>query len=56
MTTERVQSLTSEVEAAVSAAMAKILPNGLAAEDPLFRRSDHADFQSNVALSLAKRV
>jgi Arginyl tRNA synthetase N terminal domain len=42
------------VEAAVSAAMARVLPAELAGADPLVRRSEHADFQSNVALALAK--
>ncbi|WP_165988379.1 arginine--tRNA ligase [Streptomyces sp. YIM 98790] len=54
--TERVRSLADEVEAAVSAAMAGTLPPELAGQDPLVRRSDHADFQSNVALPLAKRL
>ncbi|WP_107081859.1 arginine--tRNA ligase [Streptomyces sp. SBT349] len=53
---ERVRSLADDVEAAVSAAMAGALPAEVASEDPLVRRSDHADFQSNVALSLAKRL
>lgn len=44
------------VEAAVAAAMARILPADLASSDPLVRRSDHADFQSNVALALAKQI
>ena len=44
----------SLVEAAVSAAMARVLPAGLAGSDPLVRRSEHADFQSNVALSVAR--
>lgn len=39
----------------VSAAMAAELPVELADQDPLVRRSDHADFQSNVALALAKK-
>lgn len=42
------------VEAAVSAAMAQVLPAELAGRDPLVRRSGHADFQSNVALAVAK--
>jgi arginyl-tRNA synthetase len=46
----------SMVEDVVSAAMARVLPPDLAAADPLVRRSDHADFQSNVALALAKRA
>uniref|UniRef100_UPI0039E40A57 arginine--tRNA ligase n=1 Tax=Nocardia cyriacigeorgica TaxID=135487 RepID=UPI0039E40A57 len=41
---------------AVSEAMAAALPEAVAGADPLVRRSDHADFQSNVALSLAKRL
>ncbi|MGP4114851.1 arginine--tRNA ligase [Streptomyces sp. 4N509B] len=53
---EQVQSLADEVEAAVSAAMGTVLPAELATEDPLVRRSDHADFQSNAALPLAKRL
>ncbi|MFF0487381.1 arginine--tRNA ligase [Nocardia sp. NPDC004068] len=32
------------------------LPAEVAGADPLVRRSEHADFQSNVALSLAKRL
>lgn len=53
---EQIRSLADEVGTAVSAAMAKALPPELASEDPLVRRSDHADFQSNVALPLAKRL
>lgn len=44
------------MEQVVSAAMAAELPAELADQDPLVRRSDHADFQSNVALALAKRA
>jgi arginyl-tRNA synthetase len=44
------------VEAAVSAAMAQVLPAELASSDPLVRRSEHADFQSNVALAVAKQA
>jgi arginyl-tRNA synthetase len=44
------------VAAAVSAAMARVLPAGLAGGDPLVRRSERADFQSNVALAVAKRL
>ncbi|MEV0217272.1 arginine--tRNA ligase [Micromonospora sp. NPDC050695] len=44
------------VESAVSAAMTQVLPADLAGGDPLVRRSDHADFQSNVALALAKQA
>ncbi|MDT0346175.1 arginine--tRNA ligase [Streptomyces litchfieldiae] len=53
---ERVRSWADDVEAAVSTAMSETLPADLASEDPLVRRSDRADFQSNVALSLAKRL
>jgi arginyl-tRNA synthetase len=53
---QQVRSLAEEVEAAVSAAMAKALPTEVSGQDPLVRRSDHADFQSNVALPLAKRL
>jgi arginyl-tRNA synthetase len=41
---------------AVSAAMRATLPAELADADPLVRRSDHADYQSNVSLSLAKKA
>jgi arginyl-tRNA synthetase len=44
------------VEVAVSAAMAQVLPAELAGSDPLVRRSEHADFQSNVALAIAKQA
>ncbi|ARQ71061.1 arginine--tRNA ligase [Streptomyces marincola] len=53
---EQVRSLAGEVEAAVRAAMAEVLPPEFASEDPLVRRSDRADYQANAALSLAKRV
>ncbi|MFE2723262.1 arginine--tRNA ligase [Kitasatospora sp. NPDC059327] len=43
-------------EHAVSAAMARVLPPELSERDPLVRPSEHADFQSNAALSLAKRA
>ncbi|WP_232051999.1 arginine--tRNA ligase [Nocardia cyriacigeorgica] len=51
-----VRSLAVAVADAVSEAMAAALPEAVAGADPLVRRSDHADFQSNVALSLAKRL
>jgi arginyl-tRNA synthetase len=41
---------------AVTRAMHATLPAELADADPLVRRSDHADFQSNVSLSLAKKA
>lgn len=53
---ESVRPLSAAVAAAVSEAMAAVLPAEFAGADPLVRRSDHADFQSNVALSLAKQV
>ncbi|MBK6518868.1 MAG: arginine--tRNA ligase [Polyangiaceae bacterium] len=37
-------------------ALAKVYGPELAGADPLLRRSDHADFQSNIALSLKKRT
>ncbi|MGA5819910.1 arginine--tRNA ligase [Kitasatospora sp. NPDC094028] len=39
---------------AVTEAMARVLPRQLSERDPLVRPSEHADYQSNVALSLAK--
>ncbi|MBF6439674.1 arginine--tRNA ligase [Nocardia cyriacigeorgica] len=51
-----VRSLAVAVAGAVSEAMAAALPEDVAGADPLVRRSDHADFQSNVALSLAKKL
>ena len=50
-----VPSLICQVEAAVSGAIDRVLPE-LAGADPLVRRSEHADFQSNAALALAKRA
>ncbi|MEO7196540.1 MAG: hypothetical protein ABIZ05_17275 [Pseudonocardiaceae bacterium] len=50
-----VRSLTSQVEAAVSGAIDRALP-AAAGADPVVRRSEHADFQSNAALVLAKRA
>jgi arginyl-tRNA synthetase len=50
-----VRSLISQVETAVSGAIDRALPE-LAGADPVVRRSEHADFQSNAALSLAKRA
>ena len=44
------------VDAAMTQVMVRVLPRGLAAGDPLVRRSDRADYQSNAALGLAKRV
>ncbi|MFC9665576.1 arginine--tRNA ligase [Nocardia sp. NPDC127606] len=47
--------LLGRVAAAVSEAIARVRPEAADA-DPVVRRSDRADFQSNVALPLAKRV
>ncbi|GAB2689546.1 arginine--tRNA ligase [Kitasatospora kifunensis] len=44
------------VEDAVAGAMARVLTPELARRDPLVRPSEHADFQSNAALSLAKQA
>ncbi|MFC1413467.1 arginine--tRNA ligase [Streptacidiphilus sp. N1-12] len=43
----------SLAEGLVSAAMGRVLPPSLSRRDPVVRASEHADFQSNVALSLA---
>jgi len=53
---DQVRSLADDVGAAVSAAMTQVLPAEVADVDPLVQSSEHADFQSNVALSLAKLV
>jgi arginyl-tRNA synthetase len=50
-----VGSLTRQVESAVAGAIGRALPD-VANADPGVRRSEHADFQSNVALALAKRA
>jgi arginyl-tRNA synthetase len=50
-----VRSLIRQVEAAVSSAIGRALPD-LAEADPVVRRSEHADFQANAALALAKRA
>jgi len=50
-----VRPLISQVEAAVSVAIGAALP-ALAGADPVVRRSEFADFQSNAALALAKRA
>jgi arginyl-tRNA synthetase len=55
LTDHQVPSLTRTIEDAVTAAIAEALPD-LAGADPLVRRSEHADFQSNAALALAKRA
>jgi len=50
-----VPALIGQVEAAVSGAIEGLRPE-LRGADPVVRRSEHADFQSNAALALAKRV
>jgi arginyl-tRNA synthetase len=51
-----VRSLEEQTREAVSGALRRVLPAELAGADPLIRRSEHADFQANAAMSLAKRV
>ncbi|MGH8903365.1 MAG: arginine--tRNA ligase [Egibacteraceae bacterium] len=55
MNDHEVLSLIGQVEAAVAGAIDRALPD-LAGADPVVRRSEHADFQSNAALALAKRA
>ena len=55
MTEHEVRSLIGQVEAAVSSVIDRVLPE-LAGADPVVRRSEHADFQSNAVLALAKRA
>ncbi|MGH4021584.1 MAG: arginine--tRNA ligase [Pseudonocardiaceae bacterium] len=55
MNDHEVRSLINQVEAAVCGAIDRALPD-LAGADPVLRRSEHADFQSNAALALAKRA
>ncbi|MGH3588466.1 MAG: arginine--tRNA ligase, partial [Pseudonocardia sp.] len=52
----RVVTIKEQMEAATSAAMATSLPADLVGADPLVRRSEHADFQSNAPLAVAKRA
>ena len=52
---QAMSSLAGQVEEAVTTALGRVRPE-LAGADPLVRRSDRADFQSNVALASAKRV
>ncbi len=44
------------VDAAVAEAMLRVLPGELSAGDPLVRRSERADYQSNASLGLAKKA
>ena len=55
MAQQAVSSLARQVEEAVTTALGRARPE-LTGADPLVRRSDHADFQSNVAMASAKRV
>jgi arginyl-tRNA synthetase len=55
LTEHEVRSLIGQVEAAVRDAIDRALPE-LTGADPVVRRSEHADFQSNAALALAKRA
>jgi arginyl-tRNA synthetase len=50
-----VRSLIGLVEVAVADAIDRVLPE-MAGADPVVRRSEHADFQSNAVLALAKRT
>jgi arginyl-tRNA synthetase len=52
---QAVASLARQVEEAVTTALGRVRPE-LTGADPLVRRSDRADFQSNVALASAKRL
>lgn len=49
-------AIKDQVEAAVRAALTRVLPAELADADPVVRRSDRADFQANGALAVAKDV
>jgi arginyl-tRNA synthetase len=51
-----VRSLQEAAADAVTRALRATVPAELADADPLVRPSDHADFQSNVSLSLAKKA
>ncbi|WP_298182873.1 arginine--tRNA ligase [Saccharomonospora sp.] len=55
MTNHEVLPLLGQVADSVSQAIAHARPE-LAGADPVVRRSEHADFQSNAALALAKRA
>ncbi|WP_313662211.1 arginine--tRNA ligase [Cellulosimicrobium cellulans] len=51
-----VVAISAQVEAAVRAALAEVLPAELADADPVVRRSARADFQADGALAVASRV
>lgn len=55
MSNHEVLPLLGQIANAVSEAIDRALPE-LAGADPVVRRSEHADFQSNAALALAKRA
>ncbi|NDL60196.1 arginine--tRNA ligase [Phytoactinopolyspora mesophila] len=55
MSNHEVLPLSGHVASAVSEAIDRSRPD-LAGADPVVRRSEHADFQSNAAFALAKRV
>ncbi|WP_449224295.1 arginine--tRNA ligase [Amycolatopsis pigmentata] len=55
MSNPGVPSLLGRIAGAVSGAIGRARPE-LAGADPLVRRSEHADFQSNAALALSKRA
>ncbi|MGH3763629.1 MAG: arginine--tRNA ligase [Pseudonocardiaceae bacterium] len=55
MTEHEVRSLIGLAEVAVADAIGRVLPE-MAGADPVVRRSEHADFQSNAVLALAKRA
>nr|WP_269781547.1 arginine--tRNA ligase [Nocardia bovistercoris] len=48
--------MTDAVADVVAEAMSTALPPQVRDRDPLIRRSDHADYQANVALSVAKTI
>ncbi|MFI9487387.1 hypothetical protein ACIG47_13435 [Promicromonospora sp. NPDC052451] len=51
-----VVAIKDQVEAAVRAALTRVLPAELAGTDPVVRRSDRADFQANGTLAIAKKA
>ncbi|MFD4992214.1 arginine--tRNA ligase [Cellulosimicrobium cellulans] len=51
-----VVAISAQVEAAVRAALAEVLPAELAGSDPVVRRSARADFQADGALAVASRA
>ncbi|GAB3159134.1 arginine--tRNA ligase [Myceligenerans halotolerans] len=51
-----VVAIKDQVEAAVQAALTRVLPAELAGTDPVVRRSERADFQSNGTLAVAKKA